>query len=444
MSNMDWFTISLTLCSITLQFIPSLSYTYNLEFNFASGSNLNLWYAFEEYAGPTAPWHYLGPVTAGIHNVSFDTDLELDSGLYRLYLGAYSSGSYDTLTITSIEYTHSGANYDPSSPFDWICDTTGSASDSDSGSEPESTTTPGCCVVYFGFFFNTDVDQVTSIPCDDDEAYNFMTYRDGIIPTTEPTLPPTPDAYHLLNITATASFTSNFLQIVIKLKANPSINAIDYDTIKIDINELNCDGIFDSETYEKLTSHALCQWDDVTSLSANILITLSGYSTISIDDELIIKNNSFYYLYKIPCTTGVDCTTIEQEQWTDSIEIDKINFADNYVTPMIVIDDEPNSIGICDDLVLDARSSYNLGMFTFVFCVCYYSLLIFFCIFFVVVIVLQPFWMTGRQTRVQCAMCIVISFFFVLHLRPSFFLCFCLFDVVGLSRNICGFFFDLN
>ena len=116
------------LVTFVLQIVCISSYTYNLEFRFLSGSNLNLWYAFEEYAGPTTPWHYLGPVTAGLYNASIDTDLELDSGLYRSYLGAYSSGSYDTLTIKFIEHTDSGADYAPSSPFEWICDTTQSNS----------------------------------------------------------------------------------------------------------------------------------------------------------------------------------------------------------------------------------------------------------------------------------------------------------------------------
>ena len=131
---MNWLNV---LATFVLQMVHISSYTYNLEFAFLSESNLNLWYAFEEYAGPTAPWHYLGPVSAGNHNVSFDSDLELDSGLYRVYLGAYSSGSKDTLTIEFIEYTDSGADYDPSSPFEWVCDTT----------KQSNSTTPG--LVFF-------------------------------------------------------------------------------------------------------------------------------------------------------------------------------------------------------------------------------------------------------------------------------------------------------
>ena len=116
----------------------------------------------------------------------------------------------------------------------------------------------------------------------------------------------------------------------------------------------DCNDIFSDETNELLSTNARCNWmnDGFT-----ILIELSGYSNISINSSLMLDIDAF--------TVVIDD---EDEKYNLNINekdmfINKIIAPDDPIEPELVISGGiiGNKIGICDDLILDARDSTNLG-----------------------------------------------------------------------------------
>lgn len=107
-----------------------------------------------------------------------------------------------------------------------------------------------------------------------------------------------------------------------------------------------------------LSSSATCSWifdnymnDDSV---AGILIELSSQSTIDINDPLIINSNAFSFSYSEYFSS---CGWISLN---NSFIINNIEYPDDIFLPNVVID-IPSTIGTCDELILDARSTSGIG-----------------------------------------------------------------------------------
>ena len=170
---------------------------------------------------------------------------------------------------------------------------------------------------------------------------------------------------------ADASFSHNYLEIIIELTANNGVYLV-YLNGDVDYNNNNCQSIFDSLTNDLLSEFSECVFDFNLQ---KITITLSSMATLTIMDELVINENVFY-------VQVVGDGTFFNE---NKIEILSINIdEENGITPQLSLYNFESIIGLCDDLVLDARNSYDLGMFMIcslcvvhvsVFFVCYLLML---------------------------------------------------------------------
>ena len=73
------------------------------------------------------------------------------------------------------------------------------------------------------------------------------------------------------------------------------------------------------------------------------------------NDKLILNKNIFF----------INNYNISNE---NDIMIENISInSKNSISPQIVINNLGNEIGLCDNLILDARNSYNLGVFNLCF-----------------------------------------------------------------------------
>ena len=96
-----------------------------------------------------------------------------------------------------------------------------------------------------------------------------------------------------------------------------------------------------------------CEWD---SFNQMIIVTLSSYSTITLNDGLMIKDNILFFAKMEDGSHSVNITNEE-------VIVEEMGFDfENAIVPVIVLSNLENEIGVCDDLVLDARNSYNLGV----------------------------------------------------------------------------------
>ena len=145
---------------------------------------------------------------------------------------------------------------------------------------------------------------------------------------------------------ATAIFSYNFLEIYIKIIVNGGI----YLVHEIVDDYFDCSNIFTQQTSNLLSESSECDWDFN---SQTITIILSSLSTIQLTDGLIIQQNV------LSVAVGTQAiVTNENNILMNSIGIDW-NIA---VIPIIALNNLPQKIGLCDDLTLDARNSYNFGM----------------------------------------------------------------------------------
>lgn len=157
---------------------------------------------------------------------------------------------------------------------------------------------------------------------------------------------PEPSAAPGVRFSATAQFSSDFLEIYVSVEigkyGNYLISAIS------NISDGNCSKIFDEATVLLLSEYSECTWDYETQ---TITIILSSHSTININDSLIINVNSL--IHEDLSGYGIN---------TKEITIDTITVNETRaVVPEISLHNFRDVIGLCDDLVLDARNSFHLG-----------------------------------------------------------------------------------
>ena len=165
----------------------------------------------------------------------------------------------------------------------------------------------------------------------------------------------------------TAKFSSDFTQIGINFTLlNDTDEYSSNDVLSIlsdNFGDINCSDIFVNVTMKLLSSKAECEWDIISDDTYNsnvygILVALSGYSTIMIDDSLLINENIFVNNgeYNVSFLNPF----ISNNDWS-AYKIETINISNNSIIPQIKISNFQYEIGICDDIILDARDSYNLG-----------------------------------------------------------------------------------
>ena len=164
-------------------------------------------------------------------------------------------------------------------------------------------------------------------------------------PSEHPTSIPTSDPTERIRIVGTAQFSSNFLEIYVWL----SVNEGEVSITKVK-GENDCSEVFDSVTMLLLSEYSTCDWNYGNQM---ITISLSSYSTIQITDKLVIESDGLFIDYFGQEEVNEKQVTIE------SIEIDETNT----ILPVVELYNFRSEIGLCDDLTLDARNSYNLGMF---------------------------------------------------------------------------------
>ena len=157
---------------MSFQFVQS--FVYNLTLETSTGTNLNLWGAFEKFEGNRSPWHKIGLLNAGNYSFSIDTNTNVadstNGNAYWFYLGAYGIGPTpitNIMMIDRIEFIAStdvdGRIFDTS--YRWNC----------------TVNHTGCCVVQLrGYQDSPRQDGVYSgTPCDDESSWNFITNREG-------------------------------------------------------------------------------------------------------------------------------------------------------------------------------------------------------------------------------------------------------------------------
>ena len=171
-----------------------------------------------------------------------------------------------------------------------------------------------------------------------------------------------------LPIVANATFSNDFLEIYVSFFINASgdIDVTMYDIMLhkdtfggngnnniAAVEFVDCNLVFNQTTMNILSDYVTCQWN---SNDATITVTLDGLSTIQTDDVLIIKDNVVQYESNNNKNVSNTETIIDIGVTENKIQLTK---------PQIVLTNLQEMIGICDDVILDARNSYHLGMLFF-------------------------------------------------------------------------------
>ena len=237
-------------------------------------------------------------------------------------------------------------------------------------------------------------DELGSISCDSNNLCQIIivntTNNPTTSPTTIPSLTPTampttnrpttlPTIYPSLNpthipfgddstmievvVSFNSQFTNDFLYIITNINISVGKDGLG-DNLKNSIDvvatKFDCNDIFDRSTSILLSNNAKCEWKNN---NLTILVTLSGYSLISINDSLIINKNAFL-LKPVDSNSTVHVVNhynISNHNSSDVYQLTNILCGDNPIRPEIVISDLVTQIGICDDIIVDARNTYNLG-----------------------------------------------------------------------------------
>lgn len=155
-------------------------FVHNTTLSVSNASPLDLWYALEISPGYWTPWHHLGPISSGSHDLSMITSTDItgtledsdDNYRYYFYLAAYGDGSSHTLSVTGIVWDEPSdsctACKEWTSTYDWVCDAS----------------TDGCCVVGFRFTQDNNFWEDIRDPCNDYD--DFESSRETMAPTPVP------------------------------------------------------------------------------------------------------------------------------------------------------------------------------------------------------------------------------------------------------------------
>eukprot|EP01083_Nonionella_stella_P056165 148071_1 len=148
-------------------------------------------------------------------------------------------------------------------------------------------------------------------------------------------------------VVATAAWSTSYLGITIHIA-----NTNDLAQMQPLPKRIACDEIFDSETYHLIGDDATCRPNKHPNKHSNMIsisVDLSSSSIIQLDDRITIQHNVVEFV----CLGTNDVFA--------DIIISEIDHAINATNPRIVISQQSTTIGVCDDLILDARGTTNLG-----------------------------------------------------------------------------------
>ena len=172
---------------------------------------------------------------------------------------------------------------------------------------------------------------------------NTPTTTPTIVPTMYPTMQPTK-----INWMVDSIWSPYYTQIFINIRNN-DIN-LSHGTLKP--LSINCEQIFHHNTTAKLGT-SICVWNNDVSTNSEIyghdITIFLVESTLFINDSLVISSQAFELCY----TESSQCVGNKQI-------ITSIVLPSDPITP-IIQDNVPLLIGVCDDLILDARDTIYLG-----------------------------------------------------------------------------------
>eukprot|EP01083_Nonionella_stella_P087125 242252_1 len=200
-------------------------------------------------------------------------------------------------------------------------------------------------------------DTPTSIPTRDPslDPTHHPTYNPTLHPTFVPTFQPTSiptlhptDVSYACNpeLHYTASWSESYLSIKVRI-----INTNNALHIQAANRKMNCPNIFDANTNTLIGDDATCtvQIQDVVLFA----IDLAPTSTIGLDDIITIQRTSIQSICSMNNNGFVDLQS--------DLVLSSISHPLQPSAPNIIISKRSAVIGVCDDLILNARSTTNLG-----------------------------------------------------------------------------------
>ena len=198
-------------------------------------------------------------------------------------------------------------------------------------------------------------------------------------PSTTPSRVPSISSEHQteIDLDIKAHFTRDFSKIIIYA------TSLIIDTNIIDlrahsVQPWNCSDIFFNNTYNMLSSQALCHLQLELKFGHNnethfdmFVITLSEHSKVMTYDLLLVNTDVIMSVFESIFqnsnnnNNSVEITIANDLDYSfqnsNYVIIPNITWLNNSIYPNIIISNFVDTIGICDDLILDARNSYNLG-----------------------------------------------------------------------------------
>eukprot|EP01083_Nonionella_stella_P172222 590331_1 len=183
-----------------------------------------------------------------------------------------------------------------------------------------------------------------------DPTYPPSTHQPSNMPVMSPTIATstpttsTPTTAPTISFSGSAVWSSSFLSVFIDIDTTGIIS----DTSSL-VND--CSAIFDTETLKQIDGNkAVCTWTHGENIA--IVVQLPSTATLNLThNKITIKPGAFSFKMAMGGT---------QYTLNAFIDILSINMPQAISTPHIITNVQP-VIGLCDDLVLDARSTTNLG-----------------------------------------------------------------------------------
>ena len=175
------------LLALNVHFNQLHGFEYNFTISVSTTTNLNIWFSFDVNNGNQSPWHYIGALTAGNDSFTMDTATQVVGTstmgqVHRFYFGSYGNINAQPSQVDRIEFHYNGGIENNN-----IWDGSGTNQSYNFTCKTDST---DCCVVRFRTNFDDISSESTSSPCSDSDTFNFITNREGIIPSIEPTNDP--------------------------------------------------------------------------------------------------------------------------------------------------------------------------------------------------------------------------------------------------------------
>ena len=152
--------------------ISCLSDIYEFQVNITEESVADIWYGWGAVGGNQSPWNFLGR-SVGVYNLTLSTQDTISGGDYQFYMGRYSVGYSDSVTIGYIKYLDSD-DIHTRDGFSWSC----------------SASVGGCCILVLTITGNQYSNNVIATYGNCNDAYAFESNRATMTPTHLPTIIP--------------------------------------------------------------------------------------------------------------------------------------------------------------------------------------------------------------------------------------------------------------